>query len=393
MGVAQVSAVESASRRIGEILTHAEQPGETFSECVETLAWLYTTLVGGMMSLTAAMSGPLAALRAIGALEEHSSRHRTVATAIYDDLAPLRSLVQADPTMLACVRRGEIPADLRFQSAWHGYLARHGHRGIFESDIARPRFREEPAPLLAAIAHAGPARQAAPARTLRGTAALPLWWQSSRAMRSRERLRSAAMVAFEKVRNRLLALADDAVARGILPTREALWTLDIAEVRELDHEWDPGPDFFEARAAEIAGLAEYHLPDLLHRSDDLEQFRKGRSAGPPGATVRGLSLVSGDVQGRAWVLAEPSTALPPGFESAATILVARSVDAGWIPTFGLVAGVVVETGGDLSHGSIILREIGRPAITNAHRATQTFASGDRVWLRAGSGAAERLPTE
>ena len=109
--------------------------------------------------------------------------------------------------------------------------------------------------------------------------------------------------------------------------------------------------------------------------------------------MHGLSLVSGDVRGRAWVLAEPSTALPPGFDAARTILVARSVDAGWIPTFGLVAGVVVETGGDLSHGSIILREIGRPAITNAQRATQTFASGDQVWLRAGSGAAERLAVE
>ena len=66
------------------------------------------------------------------------------------------------------------------------------------------------------------------------------------------------------------------------------------------------------------------------------------------------------------------------------------MDAGWIPTFGLVAGVVVETGGDLSHGSIILREIGLPAITNAHHATLVFRSGDQIWLRAASGSAERL---
>jgi phosphohistidine swiveling domain-containing protein len=390
MGVAQLTAVESADRRIGEIVARGDQPCATFSACVETLGWLYTALVGGMMSLTAAMSGPLAALRAFDALEEHSSRHRTVATAIYDDLAPLRALVQADPEMLACVRRGEVPSDPRFQSAWQGYLRRHGHRGIFESDIARPRFREEPGPLLAAIAHAGHARQPIPVRTLRGTVVLPLWWQSSRAMRSRERLRSAAMLAFEQVRARLLALADDAVAAGALPTREALWTLTVDEVRALDKGWRPGPAFFEARAGEIARLGEYHLPDLLHRSDDLEQFRAGRAVAPPGATVHGLSLVRGDVKGRAWVLAEPSTALPPGFDTATTVLVARSVDAGWIPTFGLVAGVVVETGGDLSHGSIILREIGRPAITNAQHATRMFASGDQVWLRAGSGVAERL---
>ena len=390
MGVAQLTAVESADLRIREIRRHAEQPGDTFSECVATLAWLYTALVGGMMSLAAAMSGPLAALRALGVLEEHTSRHRTVATAIYDDLAPLRALVHADPELLETVSRGAVPTDSRFQAAWQRYLKHHGHRGIFESDIARPRFREEPGPLLAAIAHADPPRHETPPRTARGIGASPLWWQSSRAMRAREKLRSAAMVAFERVRGRLLALADEAVAQGILPTREALWTLDIAEVRAIDAGWRPDAAFFNARTAEIARLSAYHLPDLIHRLDDLEVYRAGRDDARAGSIVRGLSLVSGDVLGRAWVLSEPSTALPPGLESETTILVARSVDAGWIPTFGLVAGVVVETGGDLSHGSIILREIGLPAITNAHHATHTFRSGDQIWLRAASGTAERL---
>lgn len=390
MGVAHLTSVEATQRRIREILNHAQEPGDTFSECVETLAWLYTALVGGMMSLAAAMSGPLAALRALGVLEEHSSRHRTVATAIYDDLAPIRTLVQADPALLAAVARGEVPADRRFRSAWGAYLRRHGHRGVFESDIARPRFREQPAPLLDTIARADAARPAPPPRTALGRAAAPLWWQCSRAMRARENLRSAAMVAFERVRLRLLELADDAIARGALPTREALWMLDVAEARNLDAGWVPDDQFLEARAAEIERLSAYRLPDLLHRSDDLERFRAARDDAARGAVVRGRSLVSGHVRGRAWVLDEPSTALPEGFEPNTTILVARSVDAGWIPTFGLVAGVVVETGGDLSHGSIILREIGLPAITNAQRATTAFASGDEIWLRAGSGAAERI---
>ncbi|MCC7369402.1 MAG: hypothetical protein IT306_13315 [Chloroflexi bacterium] len=390
MGVAQLSSVGATRRRIGEILHHAEEPGTTFTECVETLAWLYTTLVGGMMSLAAAMSGPLAALRALGVLEEHTSRHRTVATAIFDELAPLRTLVQADPELLATVARGEVPKDTRFQSAWQRYLKRHGHRGVFESDIARPRFRESPAPLLAAVAHAETPRTVVPRRTARGTAALPLWWQSSRAMRARENLRSVAMVAFERVRLRLLELADEAVRRGALPDRESLWLLDVNEVRRLDLGWQPGMAFFVERRAEIRRLSQYHLPDLIRRSDDLEQYRSGRQDAAQGPVVRGLSLASGDVLGRAWVLSEPSTSLPPELESESIVLVARSVDAGWIPTFGLVAGVVVETGGDLSHGSVILREIGLPAITNAQRATAVFQSGDQLWLRAGSGVAERL---
>lgn len=392
-GAAQLTAVEATRWRIAEIQPRGERPGRTIGECVATLAWLYTTLVSGMMALTAAMSGPLAALRAAGVLEEHTARHRTVATAIADDLAPPRVLVQADPRLRASLERGEIPDDARFQSAWGGYLARHGHRGIFESDVARPRFREEPAPLLAAILQPEAARPELPRRTLRGLATLPLWWQASRAMRAREELRSAAMGAFEIVRRHLLLLAEDAVRRGALPYREALWMLDVEEASRLDGSWRPGAAFFDTRAAEIGRLAEYHLPDLIHRSDDLEQYRIGRARTNGSAVVRGISLVSGEIQGRAWVLSEPSTALPAGFVPRDTVLVARSVDAGWIPTFGLVAGAVVETGGDLSHGSIVLREIGLPAITNARNALGVFQTGDRVWLRAASGTAERLGPE
>ena len=66
-----------------------------------------------------------------------------------------------------------------------------------------------------------------------------------------------------------------------------------------------------------------------------------------------------------------------------------SMDAGWIPTFARVAGVVVEIGGDLSHGSIILREIGLPAITNVRGVMRVIQMGDELVLRAGSGVVGR----
>jgi pyruvate,water dikinase len=72
------------------------------------------------------------------------------------------------------------------------------------------------------------------------------------------------------------------------------------------------------------------------------------------------------------------------------VLVARSIDAGWIPTFALVAAVAVETGGDLSHGSILLRERGVPAVTNVAGVTRRIRTGDEVEVRAGSGTVELL---
>ncbi|MFZ1396187.1 MAG: PEP-utilizing enzyme [Candidatus Promineifilaceae bacterium] len=171
------------------------------------------------------------------------------------------------------------------------------------------------------------------------------------------------MTAYDALRGQLLALAAAAVRDGRLPSPDALWLLDAADVKALDD----GACFTAAdialREQALAAHREIEMPDLIKRIDD---WAAGDTE--PDATdgsYRGIGLTDGVVEGQAWVLREPATALPVGFDPTRTILVARSVDAGWIPTFTLVAGVVVEIGGDLSHGSIILREIGLPAVTNA----------------------------
>jgi pyruvate,water dikinase len=186
-----------------------------------------------------------------------------------------------------------------------------------------------------------------------------------------------------------MELAGQSVNHGQLPDVESLWMLRIDEARWLDSGWVADEENMARRKREIEWLRGCHLPELIHRFDDLEVFHTKASAESSARRLSGTSLTTGDVQGRAWVLDEPSVDLPDGFKLGDTILVARSVDSGWIPTFSMVAGVVVETGGDLSHGSIILREIGLPAITNVHGATRHFKTGERLILRAGSGSVER----
>ena len=101
--------------------------------------------------------------------------------------------------------------------------------------------------------------------------------------------------------------------------------------------------------------------------------------------LRGLPLTVGRVTGSAWVLDEPGTALPAGFDRRTTVLVARSIDAGWITTLESVAAVVVEIGGDLSHGSILVRELGLPAVTNVAGATRRLTTGQEITVDAGAG--------
>ncbi len=388
--LAQLRAASAVRRRTAEMEKRQESLDVSLEGLIDEMRWLYTALVTEMFALTAAIGPMLLLLRAFGTLEAHAARHETVSTGMFAELEPLQALVERDEDLRERLLRGELPEDhAAFMRLWTPYLARYGHRGIYESDIARPRYREDPLPLLVASASPVRVREGQPRRSALALLTFPLWFQAGRAIRAREQWRHDIMRGFGHVRAGLLARAAELVERGALPSTAALWHMDIAEVRRMAQGWTPDPGFFARRQAEIDDLKRYHLPDLLRRFDDLETFRDGALPLPAEAQLKGVSLTRGDVYGRAWVLDEPAARLPEGFEIAETILVARSVDAGWIPTFGLVAGVVVETGGDLSHGSIILREIGLPAVTNVSGATRRIAPGAWLRLRAGVGVVEK----
>ena len=124
---------------------------------------------------------------------------------------------------------------------------------------------------------------------------------------------------------------------------------------------------------------------MMKRNTFLSHFEKDYHSSKSQNTFFGLSLTGGVVKGRAWVAYSPNLEIPNAFNKETTILIAPAVDAGWIPTFSQVSGAAVETGGDLSHGSIILRELQLPAITNAKGIMQNIKTGDIVSLIATEG--------
>jgi pyruvate,water dikinase len=72
------------------------------------------------------------------------------------------------------------------------------------------------------------------------------------------------------------------------------------------------------------------------------------------------------------------------------ILVTSVIDPGMAPLMGLAAGLVVEMGGTLSHGAIIAREYGLPAIANVNKVTCLLKDGERVSVDAAAGEIKRL---
>ena len=106
-------------------------------------------------------------------------------------------------------------------------------------------------------------------------------------------------------------------------------------------------------------------------SDDLEAIGRPQPGAAGAKQLQGIALSAGAAEGPALVLTDPSEA-PPGI--AGYVLVCPSTDPAWVPLFVNAKALVMESGGALSHGAIVAREFGLPAVAGLpgiHRQLQT----------------------
>ncbi len=103
----------------------------------------------------------------------------------------------------------------------------------------------------------------------------------------------------------------------------------------------------------------------------------------------GLAASAGVVTGPARVVLRPQEGqrILPG-----EILIAPFTDPGWTPYFLAAAGIVMDVGGILSHGSIVAHEYGIPAVVNVGSATRNIATGQIVRVEGDSGVVTVLET-
>jgi pyruvate,water dikinase len=106
---------------------------------------------------------------------------------------------------------------------------------------------------------------------------------------------------------------------------------------------------------------------------------------PAGALI-GLPVSAGTVEGRARVILDIAQAeLEPG-----DILVTVHTDPSWTPLFVAVAGLVTEVGGLMTHGAVIAREYGLPAVIGVQDATRLISDGQRIRVHGSDGYVEFL---
>jgi pyruvate,water dikinase len=126
-------------------------------------------------------------------------------------------------------------------------------------------------------------------------------------------------------------------------------------------------------------------PAFLHGNQPMHS-----APGEGEVTLKGQAVSAGLARGRVAVCFSPSE-----FDkvSAGDVLVARSIDPAWTPVFGLLGGLILEHGGQLSHGVVVAREYGLPTVTGIQGATQLLHDGDTVLVDGLTGVVIREEVE
>jgi pyruvate,water dikinase len=103
--------------------------------------------------------------------------------------------------------------------------------------------------------------------------------------------------------------------------------------------------------------------------------------------MQGVPLSAGVVEAIAWVLEEVTGARMP---QEPYILVCPSTDPAWVPLFVQARGLVMETGGMLSHGAIVAREFGLPAVAGIADVHRRIKTGQRLRIDGSTGIVSLL---
>jgi phosphohistidine swiveling domain-containing protein len=207
---------------------------------------------------------------------------------------------------------------------------------------------------------------------------------------SRERVRLKQSLLYFRFKQVLQKIEKEFIKKGLLKNEGDILFLTYPEISEhlsaSSMLFKIAPQIIEERRSEFLRTSELIYPDDFYtnrgiNSAPAEVIQKDKSPETEGS-LKGMCACGGIIEGRAKIL---STVLEAGKLEKGDILVTRQTDPGWVVVFPLISGLIVERGGMLSHGAIVSREFGIPAIVGVDSATTLIKDGDRIILNADSG--------
>jgi len=299
--------------------------------------------------------------------------------------------------------------------AINDYVGKYGMRCAGEIDITRTRWRERPAALVPMILanidrfkpgeakrrfHAGLTRaKAAEQDVLKRLRTLPDGAaKAAQAKAAIDRLR--AFIGYREYpkygwvsrmdlhKQAMLREAQRLLDSGVIDRIDDIFYLRFDELREVVRTQRADRELIIARRAEFATYERLASPRVLTSHGEV-LFGDFERNDLPANALPGLAVSAGCVEGRARIITDIAT---PGIEPG-DILVTTYTDPSWTPLFITVAGLVTEAGGQMSHGAVIAREYGLPAVVAVRDATRRIRDGQRIRLDGTNGVVTLLPTE
>jgi rifampicin phosphotransferase len=338
-------------------------------------------------------------------------------------LLDVADVVRAHPEAVAFLRGvtddgflDELPkvaGGAQARDAMESYLDRYGMRCVGEIDITRPRWRERPSTLVPVLLDN--VRNFAPGAARR------------RFEQGRQRAEEKAREVLERLRQlpdgaakaeetrRMIdqvrafigyreypkygivsryfvykrALMDEAerlVRAGVLRAAEDVFYLTFAEFHDAVRTQRVDEALIRQRRDDFRACQALTPPRVLTSEGETITGSYRRDDLPPGC-LAGLPVSAGTVEGRARIILDLAEAdIEPG-----DILVTAHTDPSWTPLFVAVSGLVTEAGGLMTHGAVIAREYGLPAVVSVPDATRLIRDGQRIRVHGSDGYVEILP--
>jgi rifampicin phosphotransferase len=305
-----------------------------------------------------------------------------------------------------------LPGGREARDAIRAYLDRYGMRCIGEIDITRPRWSERPTALVPMIldnvrtfAPGAAARRFEQGRqearrkeqeVLERLRALPDGERKAdETKRMIDRVRTfigyreypkyAFISRYFVYRLALLEEAERLVRAGVLREGRDIEFLTLQELRDVVRTGQVDDELIRRRKEAFRSYEALTPPRVLTSEGEIVSGAYRRDDLPAGA-LAGLAVSAGTVEGRARVVLDPAEA----DLDADDILVTPFTDPCWAPLFVAIRGLVTEVGGLMTHGAVIAREYGLPAVVGVEGATRLIRDGQRIRVHGTDGYVEIL---
>ncbi|MSP12027.1 MAG: phosphoenolpyruvate synthase [Chloroflexi bacterium] len=332
-----------------------------------------------------------------------------VAKAIRDDeVARQKFRTTSSAALAETYRQGDLPPAA--QHGIRGFLEEYGMRAAAEIDLGRARWRDNPAGIMETIkgyiqvedtpmapdvvfqrgqveAERLAAELVARVRRTRfGPLRAKLLAGAIRRMRvlngMRETPKLYMITMLDIFRTALLDSGQTLAAQGALKKAEDIFFVPLPVLKQVarGEKIELQPLVAQKRAAFELERARKQIPRLILNTG--ETFYGGMDDAEAGtAELIGDPVSPGVAEGKVRVVLEPHSArLEPG-----EILVCPATDPGWTPLFLTAGGLVMEMGGLATHGSVVAREYGIPAVVGVRQATTRLETGQRVRVDGNTG--------